>query len=277
VRARALRWRDRREALALLARAPLEHLYLLDLVDHLGRPPAPGEARPELLGVWQAGTLAGTASLRPSIALALEPEAVDAVLPFVEGVGTGLMKSEIRVVSRLWHALAARGRRALVDRTETAHVLEAGGEISCELPPGARLRAGAPADLPDLVEAARASLLEEKRPDPFDGDAEGFRRWVRGRLDKALVAELDGRVRFVAYADVRRAEGHLLQGVYTWPGWRRRGLARAGVAALCQLAFAEGAAHVQLAVVDGNVAGERLYADLGFRPFTKLRTILFST
>jgi predicted GNAT family acetyltransferase len=32
---------------------------------------------------------------------------------------------------------------------------------------------------------------------------------------------------------------------------------------------------VQLAVVDGNLPAERLYQSLGFKPFAKLRTILF--
>ena len=81
---------------------------------------------------------------------------------------------------------------------------------------------------------------------------------------------------FVAYADVRCHEGWLLQGVYTWPEFRRRGLAAAGVSLLCGQAFSEGAEHVQLAVVDGNRPGEALYEGLGFRSFAKLRTILFS-
>jgi hypothetical protein len=33
---------------------------------------------------------------------------------------------------------------------------------------------------------------------------------------------------------------------------------------------------VQLAVVEGNAAGERLYERIGFKPFARLRTILFS-
>jgi RimJ/RimL family protein N-acetyltransferase len=45
---------------------------------------------------------------------------------------------------------------------------------------------------------------------------------------------------------------------------------------LCRQAFASGADHVQLAVVDGNEPGRRLYESLGFEPFGKLRTILFS-
>ena len=41
-------------------------------------------------------------------------------------------------------------------------------------------------------------------------------------------------------------------------------------------AFEAGADHVQLAVVEGNTAGVRLYEKLGFEPFARLRTILFS-
>jgi hypothetical protein len=42
------------------------------------------------------------------------------------------------------------------------------------------------------------------------------------------------------------------------------------------MAFDQGAEHVQLAVVDGNEPGRSLYESLGFRPFAKLRTILFT-
>jgi ribosomal protein S18 acetylase RimI-like enzyme len=40
-------------------------------------------------------------------------------------------------------------------------------------------------------------------------------------------------------------------------------------------AFAMGAAHVQLAVVEGNLAAATLYRGMGFEPFCELRTILY--
>ena len=54
-----------------------------------------------------------------------------------------------------------------------------------------------------------------------------------------------------------------------------RGLAAAGVSALCHNAFAAAADHVQLSVVEGNTAAEGLYERLGFRRFARIRTILF--
>ena len=93
-------------------------------------------------------------------------------------------------------------------------------------------------DLDWLVEAARESLREESRPDPFAGDARGFRRWVRGRVARARVVEEGGRIVFAGYADVQRPEGWLLQGIYTRPEARRRGHASVGVSDLCRAAFA---------------------------------------
>jgi RimJ/RimL family protein N-acetyltransferase len=277
VKLRSLRGRDRDAACALLERRSRENLYLLDLVAQQGGAPQPGEPRAECLGAWRGEVLASVLSLRPSIALAADADAavVAALVPYADLPGGGLVKSDVRAVARLWSGLAARGRRALLDRLETAHALEPGGAARVDPPPGARVRAARVADLDLLVEAARASLVEEHRPDPFEGDPEGFLRWVKGRIPRALVVESRGRAAFVGYADVRRREGFLLQGVYTWPEFRRRGLAAAGVSALCALAFAAGAGHVQLAVVDGNLPAERLYQRLGFKPFARLRTILF--
>jgi RimJ/RimL family protein N-acetyltransferase len=264
-------------ARAHLARAPVENLFLLDLVDRLGSQPAPGESRTEIAGAFRDGALIGLAGLRPSVILGagMAPEVVHALLPFLDSLGAGLVKSEAGAVDAIWGHLSER-RRALVDRLETAYAVREENLRPAPEPPNTVVRPATRADLDPLVVAARESLREENRPDPFAGDARGFQRWVRGRVPRARVVEQGGRVVFVGYADVRMREGWLLQGVYTWPEVRRRGIGAFGVWALCREAFASGADHVQLAVVEGNVAGRRLYEGLGFKPFTQLRTILFT-
>ena len=270
---------DRDAAIDRLRQDPAANLFLLDLAARLGAPPAPGETRTEIVGAWRDGELVGLAGLRPSVVLdaAIPPEAVQAMLPYLESLGVGLVKSASPVVDVLWeHLVRERKRRAVVDRLETGYAVGPDEALLPAAQPGVVVRPATKEDLAPLVVAARESLREENRPDPFAGDVRGFQRWVRGRIARARVAVADGRIVFVGYADVQRPEGWLLQGVYTWPEVRRRGFARAGVAELCREAFAAGATHVQLAVVDGNDAGRRLYEGLGFKPFTKLRTILFT-
>ena len=162
-------------------------------------------------------------------------------------------------------ARPAGAGRTIVDRIETAYALDREyARLATRRPRPARPAAGT--DLDALVFAARESLREEDRPDPFAGDARGFRRWVRGRVARARVIEDEGRVVFVGYADVQRPEGWLLQGIYTWPEVRGRGFATAGVSDLCREAFAAGADHVQLAVVEGNVPGVRSTRDSASSP-----------
>lgn len=281
MKAAALGAEDREAARARLRPRARENLWLLDLVDGLGEPPPPGEAGAEVLGAFQGAELRGLLALRPCVVAEtdLSAGALGAFRPWLEVLRSGLMKSPVRDADALWEALSANGCRAVVDRGETSWSLERSErrELAVPAPGDTVVRRARAADLPALVHAARASLAEEGRPDPFELDPEGFRRWVRGRTGRAWVSEAGGRVVFVGYADVQRAEGWLLQGVYTWPAARRRGHARAGVAALCRAAFGAGAEHVQLAVVAGNQAAERLYHGLGFRPFAALRTVLFES
>jgi predicted GNAT family acetyltransferase len=269
---------DREAARRFLAEDAQSNLFLLDLVQSLGSPPTPGEAGAELWGAWRRRTLLGVAAIRPCLVLAaqLPPAVLEVLTAVLAGVESGLLKSSLESAGMLWRRLELRGRHALVDRVERAYALRVADARLVDPPAGARLREASANDLDALVEAARASLREEQRPDPFDGDPEGFRRWVRGRLGRAHVIKQSGAIVFVGYADVRRPEGWLLQGVYTWPAARRSGLASAGVSSLCRAAFDAGTEHVQLSVVEGNEAGGSLYAKLGFRPFASLRTILFA-
>jgi RimJ/RimL family protein N-acetyltransferase len=277
VKARLVRRSDRDAVLAHLARDPLANLFLLDLTARLDGPPVPGELRAEVVAARRGAEIVGVVGLRPSVVFDadIEPEAIDALLPFIEARGVGLVKSPCRAVDALWSRLAeGLTRRAIVDRHEMAYALRKGRARRLRGPgPTRPAREG---DFEALVVAARESLCEEGRPDPFEGDMASFRRWVRGRIPRARVVESGGRVVFVGYADVQRVEGWLVQGVYTWPEVRGRGLATTGVSDMCREAFETGAEHVQLAVVEENLAGVRLYEGLGFEPFARLRTILFS-
>ena len=269
---------ERGEVLAYLGRCARENLLLIDLVERFGAQPGAGELAPQLAVARRGGEIAAVAALRPSAVLdaQVQPEALAALAPLFDPMGIGLIKSSQPSVDLLWSQLSQRrSRHAVVDRLETAYALCADAARLAGAPRSAGVRAAVASDLEDLVFAARESLREEGRPDPFYGDARSFRRWVQGRVPRARVVESGGRVVFVGYADVRRPQGWLLQGVYTWPRARRRGFAAAGTSALCREAVENGAEHVQLSVVDGNDPARALYEGLGFKPFARLRTILF--
>ncbi|MDP6979614.1 MAG: GNAT family N-acetyltransferase [Myxococcota bacterium] len=261
--------------LAYLHRDARLNLQLLDLLDPNVES---GGVEPVVLVAWEGNEVVGVAALRPSLLFdaQLSTPALEAFLPFLESIDSGLLKSLDRVVDRLWALLEETGRRSLIDRFETAFAIEPGQLAPASMPAGATLRHAVESDLPELVYAARASLREEHRPDPGERDLVGFERWVRRRLARARVVETRGRLAFVGYADVRHHDGWLVQGVFTWPEMRRRGFAAAAMTGLVDEAFATGTDHVQLAVIEGNAPGLGLYRRLGFRSFARLRTVLFA-
>ena len=274
IETRVLQPRDSISARNYLRASLPDDLLLMDLVDS---EEFPAGYAPVLCGAWRGSRLEGLVSLRPSILLdsRLQPEILAEIIPYIERLSGGLVKSNWAPVSVLWDYLSALGRQALLDRREILYWTKPEGRKAVSAPPGLEVRPAQERDLEALVVAASASLREEGRPDPFPGDPVGFRAWVRTRLPRARVVERSGSVVFVAYADVRRPEGWLIQGVYTMPADRRSGYAAIGMSAILDEAFSAGADHVQLAVVEGNEAALGLYGGLGFEAVAELRTILF--
>ncbi len=266
------------ETLEYLRHDSLANLFLLDLVSRCATSPPPGEMRTEIALAIRHGELVGVAALRPTIVFdaAMAPEVAEAFLPMVDSMSVGLVKCGSSVVDAFWRKLGGpQRRRAVVDRYETAYALDAQDARLAPSREGLEARSASGQDLEPLVFAARESLREEGRPDPFAGDIKSFRTWVSGRVGRARVVVDAGEVVFVGYGDVRCPDGWLLQGIYTWPHARRQGFAAIGTSDLCRLAFEAGAHHVQLAVVEGNAGAKSLYEGLGFKPFGRLRTILF--
>ena len=268
---------DRSRALECLRASPDENLILIDYACRLGGTLGLGEVPPQLYGAFEEGQLVAIVSIRPSVVFSsgMSEGVRSALVPMVLRVPSGLIKSDCKLVSPVWSALEAAGRESVIDRVEIAYRLRPESIVPADPGLPGVARPAREEDLEDLIYAARASLWEEDRPDPSEGDPHGFERWVRGRLPRARVVSEGGRIVFVAYADVRADEGWLVQGVYTWPDFRRRGFAQRGMDSVVREAFACGAAHVQLAVVDGNERASKLYERLGFEAFGELRTILF--
>ncbi len=277
VTARRLLAHERALALDYLSADAQSNLLLLNAVRNLDVPPLPGEAHTDVVAVWSGDEILGVALLRPILMLDgnFPEEAIEVIAPHFTRLRAGLLKCTPKLAEKLWAGLTLLGFEALMDRAESNYALLKSEAILAHSPSETIVRKACAADLDALVFAARGSLSEEGRPDPYDQDPEGFRAWVAGRLPNACVVEVQGEIGFVGFADVRQPEGWLLQGIYTWPAFRRRGYARAGVSELCRMAFAAGAAHVQLAVVSENAMAEALYRGVGFRRFEVLRTILF--
>ena len=167
--------------------------------------------------------------------------------------------------------LAADGTAKAVSRRHPYLVLDA-------LPAGAakgesveRATAG------DFQALVRLALAFHRDDDPA-GAAPRERKAVEARARARIAAgtswvlRRDGVPVFMADVGAEEpSEGALLGGVVTDPAFRRRGIAREGLGALCRRLMSRGMPAVALHVAEENAAARRLYAGVGFREIDTFR------
>jgi predicted GNAT family acetyltransferase len=129
-----------------------------------------------------------------------------------------------------------------------------------------------------LYPAAVAMYTEEVGVSPIiDGGASAYRQRVLDLIGggRAYARIVDGKVVFKAELAVVTRHTAQIQGVWTAPGWRGRGLATAGIAAVVRDALRRVAPTVSLYVNDYNVPARRVYARCGFQQVGTFATVLF--
>jgi len=135
-----------------------------------------------------------------------------------------------------------------------------------------------PDEVDVLYPAAVAMYTEEVGISPVADGGEGvYRERVRDLVGggRAYARIVDGKVVFKAELAVITRHTAQVQGVWTAPEWRGRGIGTAGMAAVVRDALVRTAPTVSLYVNDYNHAAQLVYARCGFRRVGTFATVLF--
>jgi predicted GNAT family acetyltransferase len=130
-------------------------------------------------------------------------------------------------------------------------------------------------ELDEVLRVHAAMCLEDLGHDQVAENPHGYRQYFRQLIHegRVWVVARQGRILFKAESGIETGRGAQVEGVYTDPAERRRGLARGGLAQVCRDLLAR-VPHVTLYVNEGNEAAIALYHSMGFRKVTDWRTVV---
>jgi hypothetical protein len=257
----------------LLAADPVANLFLLGMLEEHGVGgadanhafyglPAQGALQAAVLvsrtGLWVPN--GGDAKLAQQLGAALR------TLPLLSSVG------ERAAVDALWIShggLQRRPRLARIQRLMQLTADDMGPWITQQLRP-AQLE-----DLPAVVEASALMQLDDLGIDPRTVDAAGHERRCHERIlaGRTFVLYEGPQLLFKADIGARSRYGAQLEGVYTTPEARKKGVATKGMGQLCRSLLA-GLPRLTLHADAANEAALGLYRKLGFTSQRELRLLI---
>jgi hypothetical protein len=143
-------------------------------------------------------------------------------------------------------------------------------------PPNTAVRKGIPDDLDRLTVAAADMHREEMGVDPLAIDPAGWRTRMATLIQRgwSWVWTEGSEVVFKAELSAWTPDAVQIQGVYTAPRMRNRGVATAAMAAICSAVLQE-VPVCTLYVNHYNAAARRVYERLGFEQVASLATLMY--
>ncbi len=178
-------------------------------------------------------------------------------------------------IASLQELLGPQLRPPRLLRPDQPHYAITNQELVDALEP-APMRRATLADFDQVLTAGAAMHREEVGFDPMRSDPDGYRQRVQTLIRRGWIHVWveDGRLAFKAECAAVTAEAIQLQGVWTRPDLRGRGLGTRGMATLCRQLLTESQA-VTLFVNDFNQTAIRVYERVGFQRIGTMRSVLF--
>lgn len=262
------------EILAVLRRSPLTSMLAAPYVGRLGGGSLfLGADRPD--GTGLAGVVWTGSNLVPAGDLA----SMDVMVPALvrRGRRCTSMVGRADLVLRIWEGVQSRwGRAREVRADQPCLVTRSAPQVEAE----PRVRRSTSDDFPILLPAAVAMFTEEVGYDPTRSGS-GYAQYVQGLATSGrsyvITERIGGREAVIFKADIGSLwEGIAqIQGVWTHPALRGRGLATAGMAAVVEQIRRDVAPVVSLYVNAYNHSARRVYEKVGFMQEDTYATVLF--
>ncbi|MFN7132295.1 MAG: GNAT family N-acetyltransferase [Myxococcales bacterium] len=252
------------ELRSLLSKDPVQNLYALGVLEEHGTGAHTGSG-PAFYGLRDDGKLTAAAMVGGNGALCVpcvfDPDAAvrlgEFLSPRIRLRGAFGERYAVDAFTR-----AAGQPQAKVSRPQRLFAASADdlGPFVC-----AQLRQAGPADLPQVVELALASAKEANGEDLPSVPLEVFQRRVEARLLAGRTWVLDDGPRLIMKIDlgVRSRHGAEIEGVYTIPDARRRGVATNALGQLCR-SLLSALPRMTIRVDDGNAAMSQVCRKVGF-------------
>jgi len=175
------------------------------------------------------------------------------------------------LVDHVWRRWTVMGFRSRMDRDQMAYAVTREGFIP--EPEDLTIRPASLGDLDAIVESSADMAREEAQDDPQRRNPAMFRARIRERVLKGrdLIFVERSQLAFKANVSALSTIGGQVEGIYTHPNLRRRGLGTRGTSAVTRWIL-DRAPRSVLLVNDDNSGARRLYKRLGYREVYESRT-----
>lgn len=230
---------------------------------------------PSALFLESEGGLALVSELGVVMPHLVREPSIDELARIVGPVAPRVIVGPAWVARRLWDLLERRGSRARVARDQVGYIVSRDSFRGLLEAREVELRPAGLEDLDALVAASAAMAIEESNDDPARRNPGLFRARIAERIRKGrdFVLCEHGQLVFKVNIAALSPQGGHIEGVYTIPAARGRGIGRAGTAWATRWILERGPLATLLVNHD-NWCARSLYEALGYVRAYESRTIL---
>jgi len=259
------------EILQYLARSPHDNVHL----SHLVRTDRSSSTRSGLFAAFDDGRVVGVASFGRQLVLASEPHALPAFAALADRRrGERMIVGPRNAVAGLWSLLKVRRPPPRLVR-ERQLVMLLDGDRLARGPRDVAVRLADAGDWTAIVESSAQMIEHELEYDPRRSSPD-FAAGVRAMIERGRwwVGQRDRHPCFFCSIGPWCDQTTQLQGIWTPPPMRGKGLATAALGAICERLL-QTAPTLSLYVNDFNEPAIALYRRVGFKHVSDFQTILF--
>lgn len=260
-----------RAAVAFLSQRPIENVYLTWLIER----DVPGK-RTIHLAMGKAGTVSGVGCFGRQVVLAAQGDAAIAALAHAAPLRQieRMIVAPRETAAAYWRIVAERHAPARIVRGCQPVFAVTSETLRKTSVSGVSVRRATAHETDLVAENSGQMILHELEYDPRPSPE--FRINIAAMIDRGLwwVGEYEGRVCFFCNTGAESAYTRQLQGIWTPPALRGRGLALSALTQICEIQLRE-VPSVSLYVNDFNARAIALYERAGFAKQAEFSTLLF--